>query len=214
MADRGFSSTIETALSSADVALALAVYMNWPSGAVRMWTGNGSISYSANTWVGAGEIGNIDKIADSVDKSDLGVELTLNYLDDDLRNEINTTNPVGRDASIYLWLMNTSTAQVTDSYEIFTGFVDKIDIYDAGNTGAITVRLASELAYLQRARFFTLSDAHQKFLFSGDKGCEFATKMDEVIYWGRKPVTPIISYPNPGGYDNWGPPPGSGPVLP
>lgn len=214
MADRGFSGTMETALSSADAPFALLVYLNWPSGAVRLWTGVGNRSWNSQTWVGAGEIGNIDRVTDSVDKADVGVELTLNYLDDDIRNEVNTTNPVGRDASIYLALTNVAAGTITDAYEIFTGFIDKIEILDGGNTGQLVVRLASELARLQRPRYFTLSDAHQKFLFSGDKGCEFATKMDETIYWGRKPVTPITATPTPWTYDNWGPPPGSGPVLP
>jgi hypothetical protein len=88
--------------------------------------------------------------------------------------------------------MNIATGAVTDGYEFFTGFIDRCEIEDAGTTGRIIVRLASELAKLQRPRFFTLSDAHQKFLFSGDKGCEFATKMDEVILWGRKPVQPTV----------------------
>lgn len=212
MADRGFSATIESALSAADAPFALLVYLDWPSGAVRLWTGNGSISWNGQTWVGAGKFGNIDRVSDSIDKSDVGIDLTLNYLDDALRNEVNTTTPTGRAASVYLALMNTSTAQVTDAYEIFTGFVDRIEIVDGGSSGAISVRLASELAMLQRSRYFTLSDAHQQFLFTGDKGCEFASKMDETIYWGRKPVTPVVYYPNPGGYDNWGPP--DGPPLP
>jgi len=212
MADRGFSVAMENALSSPSVALGLAVYMDWPSGPVRMWTGNVGISYGGFTWLGAGKVGKIDRITDTLDKSDVGIELTLNFLDDALRNEINTTTPTGRAASVYLWLIDIATVQVSDSYEIFSGFVDRVQIVDAGETGSINVRLASELAMLQRSRYFTLSDAHQKFLFTGDKGCEFATKMDETIYWGRKPVTPVVSYPNPGGYDNWGSM--DGPILP
>jgi len=188
VADRGFSSTIETVLSAHDAPVALAVYLNWVGGAVRLWSGNGSLSWASNTWLGAGKFGSLDKVTDSVDRSDIGVQLTLNYLDDSLRNEVVTNNSVGRAASVYLWAMNTSTAQVADSYEIFTGFIDRCEIEDAGSSGALLIRLASELAILQRPRYFALSDAHQKFLFPGDKGLEFATRMDESILWGRKYV--------------------------
>jgi hypothetical protein len=190
VADRGFSATIESALSAHEVNAAFAVYLDWSGGAVRMWSGNKSISWSSQTWVGAGKFGALDKLVDSVDRSDVGIELTLNYLDDTLRNEVVTNNSVGRAASVYFWIMNIATGAVTDGYEFFTGFIDRCEIEDAGTTGRIIVRLASELAKLQRPRFFTLSDAHQKFLFSGDKGCEFATKMDEVILWGRNPFAP------------------------
>lgn len=189
MADRGFSATIETALSSGEVPAAFAVYLDWSGGAVRLWSGIGSKSWSAQTWTGAGHFGALDKLVDSVDRSDVGVELTLNYLDDTLRNEVITNNSVGRAASVYFWLMNVATGAVTDGYEFFTGFIDRCEIEDAGATGRIIVRLASELAKLQRPRFFTLSDAHQKFLFSGDEGCEFAARMDEAILWGRKPFS-------------------------
>lgn len=213
MSKRGFSATIEAALASPDAPFAYLVMLDWPSGPVRMWTGSGNLVWNSQTWIGAGSLANIDSVTDSVDKSDVGVELTLNYLNDDLRNEINTTKPVGRDASITLALMNPATGSVIDADpDFFVGFIDKIEILDAGSEGKISVRLASELARLQRARFFALSDAHQQFLFAGDKGCEFATHMSETIYWGRKPVTPLLNIPFNGGYDNWGPT--DGPILP
>lgn len=192
MSERNFSTTIENELAAANASLALLVYLDWPSAPVRMWTGVGPREWNSQTWEGGGNLVNIDKIVNSVDKSDVGLELTLNYLDDDLRNEIITQQPVGRDASVYLAVFDIASGTITDAYEIFPAFIDKIEIVDAGQTGQISVRLASELARLQRARYFTLSDAHQQFLFPGDKGCEFATKMDEVIFWGRKPVAPTF----------------------
>jgi hypothetical protein len=73
---------------------------------------------------------------------------------------------------------------------MFPGFVDEIEIIDSGESGAIKVRLASELARMAKPIAFALSDAHQKDLFPGDKGMEFATRMDEQILWGRKGTQP------------------------
>lgn len=188
MSERGFSATIENALDDQAVDLALAVYLNWPGGAVRFWSGIGSKSWSAQTWTGVGELGAIDKIADGLEKTDTGVELSLNFLDDALRNEVNTNDPTGEDASIYLWLMNVATGAVTDGYELFSGYIDRVELEDDGATGRIIVRLASELARDSQSTFYTLSDAHQQQLFSGDVGMEFAARMDEPILWGRKPI--------------------------
>jgi hypothetical protein len=189
VSDRGFSATIEAALDDERVDLALAVYLNWPGGAVRTWSGLGSKTWNAQTWTGVGELGSISQIADGLEKTDTGVEITLNYLDDTLRNEVNTNDPTGEDASIYLWLMNVTTGAVTDGYELFSGYIDRVEIEDDGSTGRIIVRLASELARLSQSTFYTLSDAHQQLLFSGDVGMEFAARMDEPILWGRGQTT-------------------------
>lgn len=196
MADRGFSSTIETALSSHEAAIAVGIYLDWVGGAVRLWSGNGTLVWSTHSWLGAGKLGSLDKITDSVDRADIGIQLGLNYLDDTLRNEVMLNNSVGRDAAVFFWLMDPVTVQVIDGYEIFTGFIDRCEIEDAGATGSLTIRLASELAKLKRPRFFALSDAHQQHLFPLDRGCGFATKMNESILWGRKPYIPWHQDPN------------------
>lgn len=188
MSERGFSATVENALDDQDVAVSLAVYLNWPTGAVRVWSGIGSKTFSAQTYTGVGTLGSIDKIADGIEKTDTGVELTFNYLDDTLRNQIIANDPIGADASIYLWLMNVATGAITDSYELFTGYIDEVVIEDDGSTGRIIVRLASELARLGQSTFYLLSDAHQQQLFASDVGLEFAARMDEPILWGRSSV--------------------------
>jgi hypothetical protein len=200
LSERDLTSAYENALDDATVAAAFFVYIDWPGGAVRFWSGNGSKSWDSQTWEGVGHLGSIDKIAESVEKTDTGVELTLNYLDDDTRNEVNTNDPIGQDASIWLNLMNVTTGAVSESKEVFTGYVDRVEIEDAGSTGVIKVRLAHEAARLKTSRFFALSHSHQQFLFAGDLGMEFASRMDQPITWGRYPV-PVIPrgphYPDP-----------------
>lgn len=186
MSDREFPSALESALSDDTVKLALLVYVDWPGGAGRFWSGVGTLSYDGEDWAGAGELGSIDKVADSITKQDIGVELTLNYLDDDVRNEIVTNDPVGSEASIYLALLD-DDVQVVAARDVFPGFVDEVEILDAGNSGQIKVRIASELARYAQPRYYQLTDAHQQDLFPGDRGLEFASKMNEPIFWGRKP---------------------------
>jgi hypothetical protein len=178
-------------LSAQDAAAALLVYLDWPGGAVRAWTGVGSVTWNAQTWLGVGNLGSIDKIVDSVDRADIGVDLSFNYLDDTLRNAIIATDPVGRAASVYLAAVNAAAGTITDAYEIFAGFMDRVEIEDAGSSGRIVVRLASELARLNRPTYYQLTHAHQQALFPGDLGMEFAPRMDEPIMWGRRPLLPL-----------------------
>jgi hypothetical protein len=191
MAERGLSSTLQTALSSANANIAFLLYLNLLGAAVRCWSGEGSIAWNSQTWLGLGKWGTFDKFADTVDPSDVGIVLTLNYLDDTLRNEITTNDSRGRDASLYIAAMNLNPIGVADAYEIFHGYIDGATINDSGSGGSLQIRLRTELALLQRPRFFTLTDAHQQLLFTGDVGLQFASKMDEPITWGRQTLTPL-----------------------
>lgn len=190
MSERGFSGTIETALAGTVVNAALLVYLDWPGGAARYWTGVGDLSWDSQTWTGVGDLGRIDKVADGIEKKDIGVEMSLNLLNDTIRNEITTNDPRGRDASIYLAVMNVDPVSVSDAYELFPGFIDRVEIEDGGTTGKIIVRVVSELARVKKERFVQLSAAHQQWLYPGDEGMEFAAKMDEPVLWGRKPLQP------------------------
>lgn len=184
MADREFPTAFEDALDDDTVLLAWLVYIDWPGGAGRFWSGNGTLPYDGFDWAGAGELGSVDKVADSIHKKDIGVELTLNYLDDDIRNEIITADPTGSDASLFLALMG-EDVRVVAIKEVFPGFVDEVEILDSGNSGQIKVRLASELARYAKPRYYQLTDAHQQDIFPGDRGMEFAPKLAEPVLWGR-----------------------------
>lgn len=197
MSKRGFGATLEAALDDREINLALAVYLNWPTGVLRLWSGIGSKSWSGNTYTGVGSLGSIDKFVDGLEKTDTGISLVLNYLDDTLRNQVLANDPIGADASVYLWLMLPSSGAILDGYELFPGYIDEVVIEDEGATGKIIVRLASELARLTRSTSYTLSDAHQQLLFPGDVGLEFAARMDEPILWGRAPVQ--VTAPKRGG---------------
>jgi hypothetical protein len=230
VSDRTLAAAIESMLSDREVPAALAAFLDWPGGAVRALTGVGPKSWDSQTWTGVGTLGSIDKIAEGLQKSDFGVQLTLNYLDDTLRNQIIANDPIGAAASLYLWQMNLTTGLVSEGAEIFTGFIDEVEIEDNGSDGRIMVRLAHETARLGQSTFYLLNDAHQQHLFPGDRGMEFAPRMDEPVLWGRKPTvvdtqrTPRLLPPSSDPSNPSGPPapnprlpenqPGTAPTVP
>ena len=185
MSERGFGAGLEAAMSADSPSLAFLIFIDFPGDPLYAWTGVGSRDWNGQTWTGVGNLLSIDKVADALEKDDIGVELTLDYLDDTLRNLIVITDAVGESASIYLALLD-ADGQISEAYEIFPGIYDGDSILDAGETGAIQARIASELARMARPLSFNLTDAHQKELFPGDRGMEFAARMTEPILWGRK----------------------------
>lgn len=188
MSERSLTTAYKNALDDTDLALAMFGFLDWPGLPVRFWSGVGQFSWDSQTWDGVGLFGSIDKIAESLQKTDNGIELKLNYLDDTTRNYLNANDPVGTSASLWLNLVNPATRAVTEVKEAFSGFTDRVEIEDAGANGVILVRLASEISRMRRTVFFALSHAHQQHLFPGDMGMEFASRMDQPLTWGRYPL--------------------------
>lgn len=212
MAQRDFPTSLANAMDDDTVTLAILAELQWdptasPVNIGYFWSGVGALVYDSKLWAGAGEMVQIDKIADSISKDDIGVEITLNYLDDDIRNEVTTNDPRGNSASLYLALMTVDPLAVSAAYEFFPGFIDEVRITDSGSAGTLTIRLASELNLLNKQRKFQLSDAHQQYLFSGDLGMQFAARMNQPVYWGRRPAFLGSGGPVPSwDYGNWYPP--------
>ena len=123
--------------------------------------------------------------------------------DDDIRNELVTNDSTGQAGSVYLAVLDPDAGTVTDAYELFPGFIDQVEIIDAGETGQVVVRLAPETSRLEKPQSMKMTDAHQQYLFPGDLGCEFAARMDEPIVWGRKPVVVRSSPALPPGYGGY-----------
>jgi hypothetical protein len=196
MAERGFGATIKTELSAAQASLAILVQLDFVSFTRRWWSGLGDITYSAQTWTGDNTILSFDKWIETLDASDAGFTLGLNYLDDTLRNEVVVNDQIGRNVTVYFskYDRTTNPPSIVDAYQ-WTGYMDAVDLGDSGQTATLALRVATESARWARPRFFKLTNAHQQAIFPGDTGLEYASKMNEVIYWGRKPVAPIVQLP-------------------
>lgn len=194
MSERGFASGLETELEADNPELAFLLSLAFTGGTERLWSGIGELSWNSQTWTGVGELGGFDKVAESLDKQDIGINFVLNYLDDDIRNELTTTDSIGNDASLYLGKVAAATRTASDVYELFPGFIDAVEIVDNGDNGEVRVRVAHESARLDRPQWIALTNAHQQYLFPGDKGLEFAGRMDEPVLWGRKTLEPSNRY--------------------
>ncbi len=206
MSERGFAAGLESELDADNPELAFLLELAFTGGTERLWSGIGDLSWNSQTWTGVGELGGFDKVAESLDKQDIGITFVLNYLDDDIRNELTTTDSTGNDASLYLGKVVASTRVASDVYELFPGFIDSVEIIDNGDSGEVRVRVASESAKLERPQSVSLTNAHQQYLFPGDQGLEFAGRMDEPVLWGRKPLEPSNRYvPSVPGYDDLSP---------
>lgn len=192
---RSLSAAINTAVQQEEIRIAFLLELELDSGDVNMWSGNGDLSWNSKTWSGLGDLGSISGVGEAIDLSETRIEATLSPVDGgdllDLITELTDQDPVGRGFTLYLAFFNADTT-IDDVVTLTAGFIDAVKFTD-GVIAGVSLWLSSEAALLRREHFYRLDDAMQQNLFSGDKGLEFVTDLNDEINWGSAPPAQVSS---------------------
>lgn len=182
-----------TALDGDEIEVFYAVDLAFDSGNIRLWTGYGDKTINSQTYTGSGNLLTIDGLEEVSDLSARGTTLTLSGLDTTIVTYALTEEYQGRLVTIY-WGVGTNTV------EVFSGYMDKMTIQDAGDSAAISLTVESRLIALERpnVRRYT-RESHaavrlRKWLDDGNSGTpaadtffDWTTQLqDRQIVWGRE----------------------------
>ena len=161
------------------------VDLDFSGGHVRVWTGQGDLTWDGKTWTGTGTLLNIDAIQESTDIAAHGVSLQLNGVPSELLSTVLTEHYQGRAAVIYLAALNSSQAVIADPFILWSGRMDVMQIQDAAETATITLNAENRLIDLERQRERSYTDLDKKNFFSSDRGLEHvAAQLDRELNWG------------------------------
>lgn len=174
-----------TALDGDELEVFYAVDLAFDSGNVRLWTGYGDKTINSNTYSGTGDLLTIDGLEEVSDLSSRGTTLTLNGLDTTIVTYALTEDYQGRLVTIY-WGVGSNTV------EVFSGYMDKMTIQDAGDSATISLTVESRLIVLERpnVRRYT-RESHAgvrtaKGLSGSDTFFDWVTNLqDKQVVWGR-----------------------------
>lgn len=170
---RGVDSATKAELSSGrPIFPVIAVYLDWPGGAIRAHSSSGTISWDSQSWLGVGPFGSVSVPGEGFGMASqpatlrlVGVPATLDdYLDDAIR---------GRDAWVG-WGLTTErggSALIGDLNEMFSGYMDAMVDKTVAEGGRLArgVTLQAVSGPSQRARasiYHTAED--QERAFPGD----------------------------------------------
>jgi hypothetical protein len=74
----------------------------------------------------------------------------------------------------------------TNLNELFSGYLDQMNIEEAGDTATIEMMVENKLIDLERARVARFTSGYQKSIYPGDLGLDFIEDLqDKRISWGR-----------------------------
>ncbi len=178
---------------------------------LRLWTGQGTLVLEDGTsWVGTGNLLDISAIEETSELAVKGATLTLSGVPSEVLSLALSEPYQGRVCNIYFGTLSQgSLLQESSSYillqdgsrinletgekgfnEIFSGYMDQMNIEESGETSTIQLLVENKLVDLERARVARFTSGYQKSIYAGDLGLDFVEDLqDKQIPWGRKSGT-------------------------
>ena len=149
--------------------------------AVRMWTGQGTLTVAGEDYVGLGNLLDISAIEETAEMAVKGATLTLSGVPTELLSLALSEPYQGRVCNIYFGVTSEEALN-----QIFSGYMDQMNIVDGGETSTIELMVENRLIVLERARVARFTSGYQKSIYPGDLGLDFVEDLqDKDIVWGR-----------------------------
>ena len=173
---------------------------------LRLWTGYGTLVYRGQDWYGTGSFLQIDSVEETTEIAARGASITLSGIPQEVLSLALSEPYQGRKANIYfgnfskgLILLESSDyilfedgskvsleAGSTNLSQIFSGYMDQMNIEETADTCTVELTLENKLIDLERARVARFTSAYQKSLYPDDLGLDFVESLqDKEIVWGR-----------------------------
>jgi len=182
---RGLSTAMKTAAGDAQVSPFNLVHLAFDSGDLRIWTGNGVLSWGGYDWTGANAVMSISSPSENMEVQAKGLTISMTGLPAELLTLALAEDYQGRTCTVYFGMFS-GGAVVSDPVISFRGQIDLMPIEDTGETSTVSVVVENRLIGLHRSRNRRWTDADQKMDYPTDKGLEFMQSIQEKpIDWGK-----------------------------
>mgnify|MGYP001065275156 CR=1 FL=1 len=186
-----------------------AIELFFDTSILRFWSGVGELEFGGNVYTGSGNMIAVSAIDETSDISAQGARLTLSGLPSEMISLAINEPYQGRKCFIYFGTLDVTGDRLTQQNghlilnqdssailgeggfrdtvtQIFSGYIDQMNIDEGPETSQISVAVESRLIDLQRPRNRRYTDANQKSRFPNDKGFEFVESLQQKKFaWGR-----------------------------
>ena len=173
---------------------------------LRLWTGTGTLVYNGQSWYGTGNLLQLDTIEETSEIAAKGATVTLSAVPSEVVSLALTEPYQGRKANIhfgtfvsghvlqesanYILLEDGGKIyledQRTNLTQIFSGYMDQMNIDEGADTATLTLTVENKLIDLEKPRTARFTSTYQKTLFPNDRGLEFVEDLQtKEIVWGR-----------------------------
>lgn len=184
----------QTALDQAHVVYAYLVSLDFVSGMIRLFNGNGQLQYNGNTFIGAGDYGSISGITESTElRAADPLTLTLSGVTPNLiASAKNRTDYFGRSALVNIAVFDNKRKLLTPiESAVWEGRMDQMLIARDAGGASISLVCENRLAIWNHTGEILFTDEWQQLLYSGDVGLDQLTTLtNKIVVWGGQKVAP------------------------
>jgi hypothetical protein len=174
---------------------------------VRFWTGYSTITWEGEDWTGAGNLGSIGSVQQSITPEAPGMRFSLTGIDSAVLSSVFNFKYRNRTCELFMAFLNDDFDTVLASYRLFGGRMSVPIVNDQATTGSIVIEVENELADMMRPNAIRYTDEHQRRIFPTDTGLRYiASVANKRILWGREQIIDRLR----GGSPIGGSPPGTG----
>jgi hypothetical protein len=188
---RDLTSDVANAFSAATVKPVVLAKLDFASGAVRVHSGIGNLTFASETYTGVGTLGTVSDITESIDPSSNSATLTLSAASAVIALALTEVGG-GRNRAAKVWLgaKNLGTdALLADPALVYSGFISHITHRDDGTTGSVQVHLVNETGDQERALERRYTNEDQQRLYPGDTGFQYVADLpNKEFTWGNARV--------------------------
>lgn len=183
---RDIPSNLVATLDDSVVYPFFAVDIDFDSGPLYVWSGQGDLVIGSKTYIGTGQLLNISSVTETTEMEAKGATLSMSGIPSSFLSLALQEPYQGRECRIYFGMIDDPSAYV----EVFSGELDQMNIEEGAETAIVSVTVENILVKLERPVVRRFSDQDQKSRYPNDKGLEFvASLQDKDILWGRVATT-------------------------
>lgn len=206
MATRDISAAIQNSLEDDVVYPFFAIEMLFDTAPIRLWTGYGTLVFEGTEYLGTGILLDVSAIEETTEISARGATISLSGMNSEVISLALQSAYQGRVCNIHFGMFSRGSLLQEDNFyilledgsridlesqdtgltQIFSGYMDEMNIDEGPDTGAIELKVENKLVDLERARTRRYTSGYQKSVYPNDLGLDFVESLqDKPVVWGR-----------------------------
>ncbi len=181
---RSLSGALTNALAASVVRPRYIAEIDFPSGISRIWTGVGDLSWSGNTYLGAGNVIAVSEIEHASGVEAASMQVTLNGVNSANRSDIFTVDYQNRPVSIWLAFFDENETMIGTPVVARLAYITKADFIEDDDGGqSIVVTVSDEMEDVRTDNVLRYTDAGQAIIDATDTF--FSSPPDEAgeVIW-------------------------------
>jgi len=176
---------VASRLANDEQKIAFGVSLEFDSGTLNLWSGIGDFTGSDSlTYTGAGELLNIENVDEDKELSSTNMTIGISGLSENIVTYATTEDYQNRPMTIKMFFFHPDTDDEIGNVILFKGRMDTLTVVD-GDSFSVVISAENKLIDLTRPKNLFYTAETQNFLYSGDKGLEFVSKIrEQTVNWG------------------------------